>query len=425
MKHIGNLLLVVLMLSLIMAAGGCGAKFELSSFEISPEVCLAGETVTVSATLTYNGNVEGEYQAELLVDDVVEETKTLTVQPESSQSLSFTLTRDEHGSYAVQLGEFTASLTVLEASNFELSPAEVKIEKPVTVSADLRNVAETEVTYHCCLLCQGTEAATQDITLAGGAAEAVTFTLSQDTPGIYEVQLGNLSASFKVLKPAEFTVVSFDIYPNPVKVEGVTAITIDIENTGEVKGSYNASLTVDGAVHETSEVTLAGGATETVTFSLSKDLPGNYNIQFGGQEAILEVIEPERLPTGIILADESFNGIHNLKTHNETSSDMVVILSSVEEPKVPLLALYVQSGDSHSFRGITGGTYILYFAFGECWDNDSKKFLCTASYGRFEDEFLYEPWANVSKIWTFTFGVEVTETSTTWTVGEDEFPGLG
>ena len=405
MKHIGNLLLIVLMLSLIMAAGGCGAKFELSSFEISPEVCLAGETVTVSATLTYNGNVEGEYQAELLVDDVVEQTQTLTVEPESSQSLSFTLTRDEPGSYAVQLGEFTASLTVLEAGNFELSPAEVKIEQPVTVSADLRNVAETEVTYHCCLLCQGTEAATQDITLAGGAAEAVTFTLSQNTPGIYEVQLGNLSASFKVLKPAEFEVASLGILPNPARVGQEAAVTTIIKNAGDIAGTYAADLAVDGEVYDTVEVTLAGGDTETASFSLIKDSPGNYNIEFGGQEAILRVWQPP--PTGTFFVYHRQGSAQIEVTNRFSDLDVVAILAKADEPEIAVTAFYVQAGDIYKFKLVGHGLYIVYFTIGEEWDDDTYKFLTRATYHRFEDEYMFSSLKEIKTIWYFRLGPDM------------------
>jgi hypothetical protein len=424
MKHIGNLLLVMLMLSLIAAASGCGAKFELSSLEVSPEVCLAGEMVTVSATLTYSGDVVGDYEAELLVDGIIEQTQTLTVEPASSQPLSFTLTKDELGTHIVQLGEITASFTVLEVGNFMVSPYAVEADQPVTVSADLQNVTKTEVTYRCDLLCQGERVATKDITLVSGSVEKVSFNLSEGTPGVYDVQLGNLSGSFKVLKLAEFKAVNLAIVPNPVKVGGVTTVTTDIENMGEVEGIYNASLVVDGAIYETADVTLAGGAIQPVAFSLSKDSPGSYNIEIGGQEAILDVVQPVRLPTGIILEDESLNSYQCLKINNETAVDLVVVLSSGQEPKTPLLALYVRSGDSYTFWKVVGGTYILYFTFGEDWDNNSKKFLSGAIYNRLPDELIYEQWATVRRTWWVNFTTEVLAISTISSLDEDEFPAL-
>lgn len=405
MKNIGNLLLVVLMLSLIVVTGGCGAKFELSSLEVSPEVCLTGETVTVSATLTYSGSVEGEYEAELLVDEVTEQTQTLTVEPESSQSLSFTLTKDEPGMYVVQLGEFTAPLMVLEASNFELSPSEVEIDQPVTVSADLQNVAETEVTYHCCLLCQGESAATQDITLAGGSAEQVVFTLSQDTPGIYEVQFGNLSGSFKVLKPAEFKIASINILPNPVKVGEEAVITTGIRNVGDIADSYTTTLAVDGAAYETIEVTLEGGDGEMMSFPLVKDLPGSYSIEIGGQEEILRVWQPP--DTGTFFARHP-QGSAAMEIENRFSDlDIVAVLAKAEDPTTAWIAFYIQAGDTYTARRIGHGFYVAYFTIGQEWDDDTLKFLTSATYHQCDEELKFVSTSDHKTTWIFKLGPDV------------------
>ena len=365
MKQICNLLLVVLMLSLVVVAGGCGSKFQLTALEVSPEVCLSGDTVTILATLDFTGDVKSDYVAELLVDGAVEQTQTFTFEPQSSQSLSFTLTKGEPGSYAVQLGNLKSSFTVLGASNIKVSPDEVEVDQPVTVTADLQNVTETEVTYRCCLLCQGEEVEAKNITLAASSMDEVAFTLSQATSGMYSVELLGLSGSFKVLKPAEFVVFDFEVAPNPVKVGGMTEITAGIENVGEVEGTGEVSLIVDGMVEETKEVTLAAGAATTELFTLSKGAAGNYSLQIGAQQAELRVVQPVRLPTGTILLNELSSGKSDLKIFNERDLDVVVVLSSPEEPEIPLWAIYVRSGDYYTFGRIAKGTYILYFTFGE------------------------------------------------------------
>jgi hypothetical protein len=418
MKHIGNLLLIMLILSLIVAAGGCGPKFELSSLEVSPEVCLAGETVTVSATLNYSGGAQSEYTAELLLDGTVERTQTLTVEPESSQSLSFTLNKNTPGKYVVKIGELTASLIVLEASNFNLSPSEVEIDQPVTVSADLRNTADTQATVNCCLLCQGTEAATKDVTLAGGAESEVTFTLSRSNPGTYEVKLGNLSGSFKVLKPAEFEVASLGILPNPARVGEEAAVTTIIENVGDIAGTYAADLAVDGEVYETVEVALAGGATETATFSLSKDLPGSYNIQFGGQEAILRVWQPP--PTGTFFVYHRQGSARLEVTNRFSDLDIVAVIAKADEPLTPVTAFYVQAGDIYEFKFVGHGLHVLYFTIGEEWDDDTYKFLTRATYHRWEEELMFSSLKERKTTWYFRLGPDLPS----WQIPESSFPPL-
>lgn len=418
MRRICNLLIIVLMVSLATVVTGCAAKFEVSSLEVSPEVCLPGDTVMVSATLANAGNAKGEYAAELLVNGAMEDRQTLTLEPGLSQSVSFSLMKVESGRYVVQLGELTASFTVLGLSNLKVSPSEVEADQPVTVSADVRNLAETPVTYYCRLLCQGKEIKAEDITVAGGSTEKVTFTLSQATPGMYKVQLGNLSDSFKVLKPAGFEVVSLDILPNPVKVGEETTITITIENVGETDDTYTATVILDGLVEQTMDVTLAGGATKPVSFSLSKDSPGSYSVKIGGQEAVLRVWQP--LPTGTHLVSKRQGRAKIEVTNRYSGLDAVVVLCRVEHPATPWVAFYVQAGDEYKTRGLGHGTYFMYVTLGEEWDDDSRKFLSGATYHRSEEVYKFLSTADKVTTWIFKFGPQPLG----GLVSEDEFPEL-
>jgi len=412
------------MLSLTVGAVGCAAKFEVSSLEVSPEVCLAGDTVMVSATLANTGNAVGDYVTELLVNDAMEETQTFTLEPGSSQSLSFTLIKDEPGRYAVQLGELTASFTVLGVSNLKVSPSRVEVDQPVTVTTDLQNAGETQATYHCCLVCQGKEVEAKDITVAGGSIEKVTFTLSQATSGMYKVELLGLSGSFKVLMPAEFKVVNLDIAPNPVKVGEETTITATIANIGEATGTYKATLLVDGLVHDTMDATLAGGARKPVSFKATKDSPGSYSIEIGEREATLKVIQPVRLETGTFLMREGATGKGKLEVENQFDLDAVVVLCSVKEPEIPLLAFYVQSGDSERVGRIKRGTYVLYIALGEAWDEDSRKFSIDATYHRGKGEIEWEETERKRQQWNLTLDPAIVAVFYE-PVSEDEFPKLG
>ena len=143
MKRIYNFLIVVLMLFLAVGMVGCAPKFELSSLEVSPEVCFPGDSVAVSATLANSGNVKGDYVAELLINGVKEHLQNYTLEPGESESLSFTLSRGELGRYEVQLGELKESFIVLGASNLTISPSQALIDEPVTIAIDLQNAAET------------------------------------------------------------------------------------------------------------------------------------------------------------------------------------------------------------------------------------------------------------------------------------------
>jgi len=89
--------------------------------------------------------------------------------------------------------------------------------------------------------------------------------------------------------PAQFEVTSFNISPPEITAGETASITTQVKNTGGSEGVYITILTVDEADVEAKEVTIAPGASETVTFSLVKDTPGTYQVGIGGQTSSLTV----------------------------------------------------------------------------------------------------------------------------------------
>ena len=73
--------------------------------------------------------------------------------------------------------------------------------------------------------------------------------------------------------------------------ESVT-FSIDVSNKGEVEASYIATLKINDATEETREITLHGGASTTVSFTVSKDTPGSYEVKIGAETAEFIVSEP-------------------------------------------------------------------------------------------------------------------------------------
>jgi len=302
-------------------------------------------------------------------------------------------------------------------------PKEVIPGEGVTVTAIVENSGGAKGVYHAALIVDGVETEAKSITLAAGEEKIISFSVAKNVPGIHKIELGQLADTFKVLKvlkPAEFQFSSLDIAPNPVNVGEETTVRISIKNVGEAGGTYIVSLLVDGVAEQTKDITLVGGATGSASFAISKGSCGSYNIEAGGLKDILKVIQIERLSTGSFLVRKLSGGSGKLTVENGLDLDAVAILSSPKEPKDPLMAVYIQSNDSYTIRGIKGGTYILYFTLGEDWDSCSERFTTKTTYKRFEDEFNF-----VHYDYEVTLHPVVGGTAGTEPVGEDEFPGLG
>jgi hypothetical protein len=89
------------------------ASFSSSSLTISPPEVAIGEAVGVSVLVTNSGEAEGSYDVVLTVNGEVVETKGATMAG-GSQTVSFSTTWDEAGSYAVDVNGLQGSFTVRE-----------------------------------------------------------------------------------------------------------------------------------------------------------------------------------------------------------------------------------------------------------------------------------------------------------------------
>jgi hypothetical protein len=92
-----------------------------------------------------------------------------------------------------------------------------------------------------------------------------------------------------------------DLITNPAQAgvgEPVT-ISIIIQNTGELEGSYTLTLKIDGRIEQSKETTLAGGESTRVSFTVIKDEPGTYTIAVGGLTGEFIVLAPASSPPQI------------------------------------------------------------------------------------------------------------------------------
>ena len=82
--------------------------------------------------------------------------------------------------------------------------------------------------------------------------------------------------------PAAFGISSLSVSPFEVNIGEEVSINALVTNTGEEQGSYTISLKIDGIIEETKELTLAGGAGETITFTTLKDKADTYSVDVNG-----------------------------------------------------------------------------------------------------------------------------------------------
>lgn len=102
----------------------------------------------------------------------------------------------------------TVGTPTFSVSNLSISPDDVELGETVTISVTVANTGDGDGSYSAVLYIDNTSEETKSVSVAAGGSKTVTFDVSRDSNGTYEVSIGNLSGSFV----AERTIKNPDIF---------------------------------------------------------------------------------------------------------------------------------------------------------------------------------------------------------------------
>jgi len=123
-------------------------------------------------------------------------------------------------------------------------------------------------------------------------------TVNPDTNTI-TVEISHFAA-FTVMaytSPAAFAASNLAIAPAEVGIGEEVTVSVLITNSGDLTSSYEAVLKIDGAEVAREEVTLIGSASETVTFTTTRDAAGTYAVSVDGLSGTFTVKAAPAPPT--------------------------------------------------------------------------------------------------------------------------------
>ena len=90
-------------------------QMSLQYLSISSQQASAGQPVTISTNVVNTGDESGNYNVELKINGQVEETRMVSVGPQGTQPVKFTITKDQPGTYTVNIGYQKTSFIVTGA----------------------------------------------------------------------------------------------------------------------------------------------------------------------------------------------------------------------------------------------------------------------------------------------------------------------
>jgi hypothetical protein len=276
-------------------------------------------------------------------------------------------------------------------------------------------------TYCCAYSLDGAQQTDVELPVDGGASEVVGLPLPSDlSPGEHTATVGGTTLSFMALRPAKFVVEWFDVHPTTLKIGEKIKVYAKVSNSGEVPGTFDGRLYVDGKVKDRQPTEVQPGEAVQLVYTYKPKSAGRYDVKVANKRDKVLVVQPIRLVNGQVIERDLGSGSGELEVDNkENKSDAVVVLTSTSSRK-PLLAVYVRAKDSCLVYGIPAGKYHVYFSVGRDWNRQMRGFLTTEYQLRAERPLEFS-WSGYMG-WTIYPYTVYGGTEETRTVSQGDFP---
>jgi hypothetical protein len=171
----------------------------------------------------------------------------------------------------------------------------------VSISVLVTNTGDVSGNYTCFIMINNVIKDSKQVTINANKKTTLNFKITAGDNGIYNVSIGNLEGTFNVQStPASFETSSLTISPTEVDIGEKADISVIITNKGQSAGSYEIKLNVNGAIVDRKVISLSGGASRKVNFTLKTDIAGkkiiDVNGLIGGLVVRGEVPPPVQIP---------------------------------------------------------------------------------------------------------------------------------
>ena len=185
------------------------ASFTITELTLSPPEVVTGEKLEVTTIVANTGNLEGSYQVTLKINNQVEEVREIVLAGNSSEKVTFDISRDIANSYSVDVNGLSGSFVVTEKTptgdpatftirDLTISQDEVYRGEKIGITVLVANNGDLEGSYQLTLTINNEEVEGREITLPGSATETIIFDISPDIAGNYSVNVNGLLDSFTV-----------------------------------------------------------------------------------------------------------------------------------------------------------------------------------------------------------------------------------
>jgi hypothetical protein len=303
-------LLPVTMILLLVLATTVSAQddFEVTDLSISPDSVAAGEYINITATVT--NTKDTQETLELKINGEVKDS--LSLGAGQSDNVTFTITADTPGDNLVELGNASGVFSVTEQASFwSIFPSWLWI---VIIAIIVVLIILVIVIVAMPSRKKQAGAAAKGRQVQPTAQAAIPFPTPIPGPGSTSPQMGYTSpmptqtpeafpttgqfpASGPMAAPYPqyarrpiFSVSNLTITPNQVKSGEPVTINAIVSNNGSDAGTYSVVLRINNVVEHITDLILTPGASQSATFTIIKDIGGDYFAEVDGLSGTFVVI---------------------------------------------------------------------------------------------------------------------------------------
>jgi hypothetical protein len=212
------------------------------------------------------------------------------------------------GSSATQKTPPSMSQAKFSVASIAANPAQTSPGGTVTISAVIANIGNAGGSYVVTLKINGTVDQSKQISVAAGATQVVNFPVSRSIAGSYTVDVDGKTTAFTVSSPqaaapaapkpsnnpAKIEITSIEVVPDMAAVGEKVSIQAEVTNSGGSKGNFNAVFKIVGetAQPKRTSSSLSPGASEVISFEVTKNTPGQYVVDINGKQATVTFTKP-------------------------------------------------------------------------------------------------------------------------------------
>ncbi len=235
-----------------------------------PEDPNPGEVLEAQVTLVNLSPVKGTADVAVTLDDTNLATLSDEVLGEGSLTRSVRFTVPDRESFQICAGQECVEIDVVRVGVENLEhPRTATTGREVEVRVTLKNVGETGGTSNVPVVLDGERVSTITEQVAPGEEKAVRVKLTMQTAGVHRVQVGRKTGTIRSGHP---DVQPISIDAPPVATGGQEfQVAVRLINTGNISGSANVAVTLNGETVET--ITDRVGVGQSITREIEMMAP--------------------------------------------------------------------------------------------------------------------------------------------------------